>query len=44
LKVTPTALKSFRRRPEHAGHSVSVSSVKACWMSKASPHSVQRYE
>jgi len=42
LKVTPMVLKSFRRRPPHASQVVSASSVKAWWMSKALPHSVQR--
>jgi len=42
--VTPTALKSLRSAPWQLGHSVRLSSVKDCWMSKAWPHSVQRYE
>jgi hypothetical protein len=42
LKVTPTGLKTLRSLPPQTGHSVSVSSVKACWMSKALSHSVQR--
>jgi hypothetical protein len=42
LKVTPTALNTLRSAPWQDGHSVSVSSVKACWMSKALPHWVQR--
>ena len=42
LKVTPTALKSLRSRPEQDGHSVRESSVNAWTMSKALPHSVQR--
>jgi len=42
VKLTPTALNSFRSLPPQFGHSVSESSVKACWMSNAVPHSVQR--
>jgi len=42
LNVTPTALNSLRSLPPHDGHTVSESSVNACWMSKALPHSVQR--
>jgi hypothetical protein len=44
LNVTPTGEKTLRRTPPHAGHSVSVASEKDCLMSKALPHSVQRYE
>jgi len=42
LKVTPMVLKSLRRRPPHTSQTVSASSVKAWWMSKALSHSVQR--
>jgi hypothetical protein len=42
LKVTPTALNTLRSAPWQLGHSVSVSSVNFCWMSKALPHCVQR--
>jgi hypothetical protein len=44
LKVTPTGEKTLRRTPPQTGHSVSVASEKACLMSNALPHSVQRYE
>jgi hypothetical protein len=43
LNTTPTALKTLRSLPAHAGHSVSASSVKLWNCSKAWPHSVQRY-
>jgi hypothetical protein len=42
LKVTPTALNTLRKTPPHTGQTVSESSVKAWWMSKALLHSVQR--
>jgi len=44
LNVTPTALKILRSFPPQFGQTVSVSSVNACWMSKAVPHSVHLYE
>jgi len=42
VKLTPIALKTLRRRPWQAGHSVIESSVNVCWMSNAFSHSVQR--
>jgi hypothetical protein len=40
LKLTPMAVKTLRSLPPQFGQTVSESSVKACWMSKAVPHSV----
>jgi hypothetical protein len=34
------AVKTLRSLPPQFGHSVSVLSVNACWMSNAVPHSV----
>jgi hypothetical protein len=35
LNTTPTVEKTFRSRPEHSGQTVSDSSLKDCWISKA---------
>jgi hypothetical protein len=40
----PTELNNLRSLPEHAGHTVNVSSVKDWTMSKRLSHSVQAYE
>jgi hypothetical protein len=42
VKLTPIDEYTLRSLPPQAGHSVRVLSVKACWMSKAVSHSVQR--
>jgi hypothetical protein len=42
LNVTPTALNTLRRSPPQVGQTVSASSVKLCWVSKAVPQSRQR--
>ncbi len=41
--MIPAAENTLRRRPEHAGHSVSALSLNFCTTSKGSPHSVQTY-
>jgi len=43
LKTTPTALKTLRSVPWHAGQTVKASSVKLCRTSSASPQSVHWY-
>jgi len=43
LKTTPTALKTLRRRPLHAGQVVRASSLKLWNCSNVWEHSVQAY-
>jgi hypothetical protein len=42
VNVTPMGENTLRSTPLQVGHTVRESSVKAWWMSKAVPHSVQR--
>jgi hypothetical protein len=43
LNTIPTDEKTFRRGPEHAGHSVSDASVKDCTASNLWLQAVQAY-